>query len=85
MSLLDTIEPALEIDSGTLVTPIEGVTNLERFLRAHTGHHVPKSRRKLAARARAARDQIQATRPFTKVERVLNCCTKVVGFEDSER
>jgi hypothetical protein len=84
MSLLDTIEPALEIDSGTLVTP-EGVTNLEKFLRAHTGHHVPKSRRKLAARARAARDQIHATRPFTKVERVSNCCTKVVGFEDSER
>ena len=84
MSLLDTIKPALEIDPGTLVAP-EGVTNLEKFLRAYTGHHVPKSRRKLAARARAARDQIQATRPFTKVERVLNCCTKVVGFEDSER
>ena len=58
MSLLDTIKPALQIDPGTLVAP-EGVTNLEKFLPAYTGQHFPKSRCKLAARARAARDQIQ--------------------------
>ena len=33
MSLLDTIEPALEIDPGGPVPPV-GVTNLEKFLRA---------------------------------------------------
>ena len=59
MSLLDPIEPALEIDPGILVTP-EGATNLEKFLRAGIPVIVFQ---KVAVRvllgARAACDQIQ--------------------------
>ena len=85
MSLLDTIEPALEIDPRSPVPPV-GVTNLEKFL----GARIPvivfqKVAVSVLLGARAPATKFNATRPFTRVERVLNCCTKVVGCESPER